>query len=136
MSHPQPTITPEAAAHTLWHFGYMTGGAQQPGSFTTNLLKTFASADQDNFDKLAAAFPSYGAAVAAASYDPAGIQHLQNIAEQVASRPDVPQCPEALHDPDTGSLLRCVQEGRHDWHKTPGGVQWSSPVDSGAEVPF
>lgn len=80
MSLHAPTITPEAAAHTLWHFGYMTGGAQQPGSFTTALLKAFAAADEDNFDKLAAAFPAYGAAVAAASYDPNGIQHLQTIA--------------------------------------------------------
>lgn len=80
MSHRTPTITPEAAAHTLWHFGYMTGSAQQPGNFTTALLKAFAAADEINFHKLAGAYPEYGAAVAAASYDPHGIQHLQRIA--------------------------------------------------------
>lgn len=80
-----PSIPPQVAAHTLWFFGYMTGGAQQPGSFTTCLLKTFTAADEDNFDKLAAAYPAYGAAVAAASYNPDGIQQLKNIAGQVAA---------------------------------------------------
>lgn len=80
-----PSIPPQVAAHTLWFFGYMTGGAQQPGSFIAALLKTFTAADESNFGKLAAAYPAYGAAVAAASHDPNGIAELKRIAGQVAA---------------------------------------------------
>lgn len=83
MSSRAPVISPEVAQHVLWHYGYL--GGIQPGSFTTNLLNAFATADEINFDKLQQGFPTYGAAVAAASYDPDGIQHLKNIAEQVAA---------------------------------------------------
>lgn len=47
-----------------------------------------------------------------------------------------PQCPEALFNPETGNLLRCVQRGRHDWHQTAGGTEWRIPVDSSTEAPF
>ncbi|QIP87591.1 hypothetical protein GLX30_30210 [Streptomyces sp. Tu 2975] len=49
-----------------------------------------------------------------------------------------PQCPEALYNRDTGDLLRCVQQGRHDWHRTPGGTEWRVPVDvdQETECPF
>lgn len=50
--------------------------------------------------------------------------------------PSAPQCPEALFNPDTGDLRRCVQRGRHDWHRTPGGTEWRLPVDSSTEPPW
>lgn len=129
-------ITPEAAAHVLFHYG--RDGGYQAGSFTTSLLYTIDLADETNRDKLAASFPEYVAAVIAIQYDRDGVTRLQSIArgEEVAEEPAVPQCPEALINPDGGDLRRCVQRGRHDWHQTPGGTQWRVNVDSSTEVPF
>lgn len=72
-----PTISPEVANHVLSHFsrhGY-------PGSpFTQSLIQAFAKADRENFARLSAAFPDYGAAVDMVKYDPNGITNLQRIA--------------------------------------------------------
>lgn len=73
-----PTIPPEVAGHVLGLFGH--DGGTQPGTFHEYLLHAISSADPDNRDRLATAFPAYGAAVAAASYDPDGIANLQRIA--------------------------------------------------------
>lgn len=70
-------ITPEVANHVLAHFGQ---GGYQAGSFTTHLLAALVTADEENFFKLSAAFPGYGAAVAAIQYDPKGVTNLQAIA--------------------------------------------------------
>lgn len=70
-------IPTEIANHVLFHFGQ---GGYQPGSFTTHLLCAFAASDEENFFRLAAAYPEYGAAVAAIQYDPDGVQQLQQIA--------------------------------------------------------
>jgi hypothetical protein len=71
-------ITPETAAHVLFHYG--RAGGYQAGSFTTALLSAMGTADPANLDKLAASFPEYVAAVTAIQYDPAGVEHLQAIA--------------------------------------------------------
>jgi len=135
MSTETTTIPADVAAHVLSHFGR---GGYPAGDWTETLITLIDRADMTNRAKLAAAFPDYGAAVLLAKYDEEGIATLQRIlqGETTPARSDVPQCPEALFNPDTGSLLRCVQEGRHDWHKTPGGTHWNVPVDSGARDPF
>ncbi|MFJ8583679.1 hypothetical protein ACIRD2_03325 [Streptomyces sp. NPDC093595] len=129
-----PVITAETANHVLFHFGC---GGYQAGSFTTHLLSAFATADEQHFHRLAAAFPEYAAAVAAIQYDPHGVINLRAIARgEVAAEAAAPQCPEALLNPETGDIRRCVQRGRHDWHQTPSGTQWRVPVDGTIEVPF
>ena len=40
-----------------------------------------------------------------------------------------PQCPEALYDPGTDTLFRCINgPGQHDWHKDQHGTQWRDPM--------
>ena len=58
--HPQPTITPAAAAHVLWQENQ---GGYPAGSFTTALLKAWWLADDENSLTLSLAFPAYGAAI-------------------------------------------------------------------------
>lgn len=131
----QPTIPAETANHVLFHFGY---GGYQAGSFTQPLIQAIAAADVINQEKLATVYPDYVAAVHAYQYDPNGIANLQRIArgEEAAEEPPAPQCPEALYNPETGDLRRCVQHGRHDWHQTPAGTEWRVPVGPSTEVPF
>lgn len=76
-----PTISAETAAHVLSHFGR---GGYPAGTFTQHLLSAFATADEVNIARLTEAFPEYGAAIAAASYDPDGIARLQQIAAGAA----------------------------------------------------
>lgn len=73
-----PTIPPEVAAHVLWQFDR---GGYQPGTFTQHLLSALGAADEDNFCRLADAFPEYAAAVAAIKYDPDGVAILQKAAK-------------------------------------------------------
>ncbi|MGW7597297.1 hypothetical protein [Streptomyces antimycoticus] len=131
-----PSIPAETANHVLWHFGH---GGYQAGTFTQHLIRALATADMANKAKLANAYPDYAAAVIAMEYDPDGVANLQRIArgEAVAGENPVPQCPEALFNPATGDLLRCVAPpGGHDLHQTPDGTEWSVPVDSSTEAPF
>jgi hypothetical protein len=136
MSTTDTTIPADVAAHVLWHYG--REGGYQPGSFTASLLTTIGMADPSNLDRLAAGFPEYVAAVTAIQYDPQGIERLQRIVrgEVATAEPKAPQCPEALFNPDTGDLRRCVQQGRHEWHETPGGTQWRIPADATTDGPF
>lgn len=67
-----------AIRHALWYFGDQATG-MQPGSFTTNLLAAFGSADAMNFRRLSNAFPSLGAAVFI-------IKNFDNGAELLAGR--------------------------------------------------
>lgn len=131
-----PTIPADVAAHVLFHYG--RDGGYQAGSFTTALLNAMGTADPGNLDKLAAGFPEYVAAVTAIHYDPNGVERLQRIvrSETATGEPSVPQCPEALFNPDTGGLFRCVQRGRHEQHQTHGGTQWTVAVDASTDVPF
>lgn len=136
MSTAPPVIPPETANHVLFYFGY---GGYQAGSFTQPLIQAIAAADNVNQDKLALGFPDYVAAVHAYQYDPNGIAHLQHIArgEAATEESPAPQCPEALFNPDTGDLFRCiVPPSLHEWHQTPGGVEWRIPVDQKTETPF
>jgi hypothetical protein len=136
MSTSSPTIPADVAAHVLFHYGH--DGGYQAGSFTTHILNAAGTADPSNLGRLAAGFPEYVAAVAAIQYDPNGVERLQAIVrgEAAAEEAPVPQCPEALFNPDTGNLRRCVQRGRHDWHETRGGTQWRIPADRATDVPF
>jgi hypothetical protein len=135
MSTSSPTIPADVAAHVLSHFGR---GGYPAGDWTEALITLIDRADMANRAKLLGAFPEYGAAVLLAKYDEEGIATLQRIlrGEADTGDSDVPQCPEALFNPNTGILLRCVQRGRHDWHQTPSGSQWNVPVDSSPNVPF
>jgi len=136
MSTNSPTIPPDVAAHVLFHYG--REGGYQAGGFTESLVTAIDRSDPANRDRLALGFPEYVAAVAAVQYDPNGVARLQDIAKGDVSAEEspAPQCPEALFSPETGDLRRCVQHGRHDWHRTSGGTEWRVPVDSSAEVPF
>jgi len=136
MSTNSPTIPPDVAAHVLFHYG--REGGYQAGSFTTDLLSAMGKADPTNLDRLALGFPEYVAAVTAIQYDPDGVANLQRIAAGDASAEEspVPQCPEALFNPDTGDLRRCIENGRHDHHQTVDGTQWHIAVDATSEVPW
>jgi hypothetical protein len=136
MSTSNPTIPPDVAAHVLFHFGH--DGGYQAGSFTTHLIVAIDSADPSNKARLAAGFPEYVAAVTAIQYDRDAVGYLQRIVrgEAATEESPVPQCPEALLNPDTGDLRRCVQQGRHGQHQTPSGTQWTVPVDVSTDVPF
>jgi hypothetical protein len=138
MSHNPPVITRETAWHVLWHYGQP--GGLQPGSFTEPLMQAMDRADRQNFAILVDAYPELGAAMTAAKYDPNGIAHLQRIGagEVTSEEHPVPQCPEALFNPEyPGGLLHCVASSDgHDLHQTAGGIEWRVPVDSSTEVPF
>lgn len=44
-------------------------------------------------------------------------------------------CPEALFNPDTGALTRCIR-GPHDWrdwHESESGTQWRHATDESKE---
>jgi hypothetical protein len=74
---PEPTAIPsEVAAHVLFSEGH---GGYPAGSFTTQLLKTWGYADDENAARLAAGWPEY-----AAAFDlmrrPGGIARLTAIA--------------------------------------------------------
>jgi hypothetical protein len=131
-----PTIPPDVAAHVLFHYG--CEGGYQAGSFTEQLLTTIAMADEANTHRLSLGFPEYVAAVTAIQYDPDGVERLQRIAKGEVSDEESPgpQCPEALFNPDTDGLRRCIQDGRHEDHQTADGTQWHIPVNTTAEVPF
>lgn len=40
-----------------------------------------------------------------------------------------PQCPEALYNPDTDTLRRCIRGPHQDWHETEGGLKWQDNTD-------
>jgi|SRR6059036_901703 len=80
MSTNSPTIPRETARHVLFHFDPAHVGSAQPGTFTQNLIRTFATADEVNFRQLSGLYPEYGHAVTLAKYDPQGIAYLQRIA--------------------------------------------------------
>ncbi|WP_405769194.1 hypothetical protein OG539_32590 [Actinacidiphila glaucinigra] len=131
-----PTITPETARHVLWLFGE---GGIQPGSFTIRLFATFSAADPQNFARLEQAFPEFAAAIAAATYDPDGTARLQAIAkgDLPAEQPAAPQCPEALFNPDTDDLRRCINTGWHEDHQTVDGAKWHIAINTNPEgCPF
>jgi hypothetical protein len=100
MSTSSPTIPADVAAHVLFHYG--REGGYQAGSFTTALLNAMGTADPGNLDKLAAGFPEYVAAVTAIHYDPAGVEHLQDLAAGRCTRcktDDGPNTPTGLCEP-------------------------------------
>jgi hypothetical protein len=134
MSTETTTIPAEVAAHVLSHFGR---GGYPAGDWAESLITLIDRADMVNRAKLTGAFPDYGAAVLLAKYDEEGIATLQRIVHgETAVGTIQPQCPEGLFNPDTGDLLRCVQQGRHDQHETPSGTQWTVSVDSSVDVPW
>ncbi|MGW0587429.1 hypothetical protein [Streptosporangium sp. NPDC002607] len=77
----EQTITPEQAAHVLWHFD-ATGG-MEPGSFTQALITTIASADRTNMLRMAAIYPGYVGAVHLAQNTADGVRLLQGLARQM-----------------------------------------------------
>ncbi|MGW6454992.1 hypothetical protein ACWF94_03555 [Streptomyces sp. NPDC055078] len=75
---PEPVVTPEVAAHVLWH---MHGNGGYPaGSFTAGLLAAWNLADPANSARLAAGFPEYAAAIDLIQQRD-GIEQLRRIAE-------------------------------------------------------
>ncbi|MEU2566574.1 hypothetical protein [Streptomyces althioticus] len=131
-----PSIPADVAAHVLFHYGH--DGGYQAGSFTTSLISTIDMADEANRDRLSTAFPEYVAAVTAIKYDPDSVAHLQAIVRGGTNTDNAekPQCPEALFNPDSGVLLRCVRQDLHTLHRTPSGTHWSLPAGSGEKTPF
>ncbi|MFI9194095.1 hypothetical protein ACIG0A_32955 [Streptomyces californicus] len=42
---------------------------------------------------------------------------------------ETPQCPEALYDPETNTLFRCINgPGQHDWHQDEHATRWRDPM--------
>lgn len=74
---PAVTITSETAAHVL--FLECLGG-WPPSTFGTKLLNLWTSADTGNAERLAVAFPEYGAAIALMRSGTDGIEQLRAIA--------------------------------------------------------
>lgn len=70
------TIPMETAAHVL--FAERLGG-WPPSTFATKLLDTWTSADTDNADRLAVAFPEYAAAIDLVKSGQQGIEQLRAI---------------------------------------------------------
>jgi hypothetical protein len=75
----QGVITPDAAAHVLWH--YKSGGGYEPGSFVRKLIEAIAAADVVNRQRLALGFPAYVAAVNLADRSTNGLVALEAISE-------------------------------------------------------
>jgi hypothetical protein len=73
-------ITPDVAAHVLWHFGPLNDGALEPGSFTVRLLAAIAAADHQNRGRLSLGFPGYTLAFSLAQDSDGGIELLSKIA--------------------------------------------------------
>ncbi|MFF7485592.1 hypothetical protein ACFZBC_08850 [Streptomyces luteogriseus] len=71
------TIPMETAAHVLWQDRL---GGWPPSTFASKLLSLWTSADTDNADRLAVAFPEYAAAIALVKSGQDGIQQLRAIA--------------------------------------------------------
>lgn len=71
----------EAARHVLWVFFGDREFGWQPGSFTEALVGAFARADALNFERLRAAFPAVGWAVACATREPEGRKLLMLAVE-------------------------------------------------------
>lgn len=81
----EQTITPEAAAHVLWH--YSATGGMEPGSFTQHLITTIDKADRVNILRAAAVWPGYAHAVHLAKNTEDGIRRLQQTAGQMLATP-------------------------------------------------
>lgn len=75
---PVETITSNAAAEVLHHYGY--DGGHPAGAFIAALLDAWDKADLINSEKLAVAFPAWGAALALLGPDHGGVDELQTIA--------------------------------------------------------
>ena len=75
---PDAPITPEVAAHVLWHYRQI---GYPPGSFVSALIRTIAGADLGNRRRLARAFPEYVRAVALATDSIDGIDTLRRVLE-------------------------------------------------------
>lgn len=76
-------VTPEIAAHVLWHFGARPGF--EPGSFTSQLLAAIAAADPANRERLAYGFPGYVNAYNAAQEWDTGLAMLSELAALIGS---------------------------------------------------
>lgn len=73
---PDAPITPDVAAHVLWHYRQL---GYPPGSFTSDLIRTIAKADPGNRRLLARAFPEYVRAVSLAADHLDGIDRLRQV---------------------------------------------------------
>ena len=77
---PQPTppapITPDVAAHVLWHFRQL---GYPPGSFISALIRAISGADPGNRLRLARGFPEYVRAVSLAADHLDGIDRLRQV---------------------------------------------------------
>jgi hypothetical protein len=73
---PAPVVTSTVAAHVLWQ---ASRGGYPAGSFTTQLLTAWNTADDGNAARLTAAFPEYGAALVLLG-EPRGVERLRAIA--------------------------------------------------------
>ncbi|MER8219730.1 hypothetical protein ABTZ58_03850 [Streptomyces sp. NPDC094143] len=72
-----PEISADAAAHVL--FQERLGG-WPPSTFPTKLLDAWTSADTENAERLALAFPEYAAAIALVRSGQKGVEQLRAIA--------------------------------------------------------
>jgi hypothetical protein len=80
-------VTPEIAAHVLWHFiGPTCAPAMEPGSFVARLIPAIAAADPQNRGRLYLGFPGYALAVTVAQDVDDGMEMLAEIARSLFRR--------------------------------------------------
>jgi hypothetical protein len=79
-----PAVSVEVAQHVLWHFGDRELG-QEPGSFTTRLLRTIAVADTGNRERLRLAFPEQVEAFVAVQLQSWGLEWLRGLVKKAHS---------------------------------------------------
>ena len=75
---PEAQVTPDVAAHVLWHYRQI---GYPPGSFVSALIRAIAGADGGNRRLLARGFPDYVRAVRLATEDIDGIDTLRRVLE-------------------------------------------------------
>jgi hypothetical protein len=78
-------VTPEQAAHVLWHFSQQAepGLAMEPGSFVQALIVAIAAADPQNRGRLSLGFPGYAWAVTVAQDVDDGMERLREVARMM-----------------------------------------------------
>jgi len=73
-----PPITPDVAAHVLWHYRQI---GYPPGGFVSRLIAAFAGADPGNRRLLSRGFPEYGRAMSIIMDDIDGVERLRRVME-------------------------------------------------------
>jgi hypothetical protein len=75
----------EAARHVLWVLDGPSPEAQEPGTFTTELIRAMCHADPDNISRLARVYPALASHVHMYKTNPEGLAAMRHIATLIES---------------------------------------------------